>query len=436
MAGTRVLARVRAFGEWQPRDTKSVVLCAALAVICGTLLVTYVEKILVGYHAGSTKAFGDFFALWSYGRIAATHPASDLYDMHLLHTLQVALGMPAAEQNPFPYPPTAILLFLPFSRIPVPVGYLIWIGGTFALFLWAVLATCWRSPAIVLPLLMAPTTTLTMSGGQSGFLSGALLIGGMRLAASRPVLSGILLGCLSYKPQLALLVPVALVAAGLWRCLAIACVTAIGLAVAATILLGWQVWPAWLAMLPAYAQMFDAKHDLLKLMPTVEASLRILGFAPTTAQFGQAAAALAVATVTWRSFRHGPARGAVAALLVGTFLSTPHALIYDTPMIAGALVLLVAPRWQARVGFSLAEVVVLTLAVLFPLLMACRVFTLPVSTPILLALLVVILADGARLGRPRSERSLAEGGSARFATPAISGSQGRGPAIPMSRTTG
>jgi Glycosyltransferase family 87 len=400
MAGAQALSRPPALDDRKAEDAKTLILGLALAFICGTVFVAYVVRILVGYRTGSANPFGDFFALWSYGKIAAAHSAAELYNSPLLHARQVALGMSPAGQDPFPYPPIAIPLLLPLGRLPIPLAYLLWTIGTCGLFLWAILATCWRSPAIVLPLLIAPTTTLNISAGQTGFLSGALLIAGMRLAATNPVVSGILIGCLSFKPQLALLVPVALVAAGLWRTLATSCLTAASLALATTLLFGWQVWPAWLAMLPDYARMFDGAHDLLKLMPTVEANLRLLGLTPGFAMFGQAAAATAVATVIWRIFRRGPTAHAVAALLVGTFLCTPHALIYDAPMLSGALVSLFRARLDAGGSFTPTERLVLAVAVLFPFAMACRGIALPVSTPALVALLIVILADAAQ--RPRT----------------------------------
>ena len=412
MAGAQALSRLPHLDHRKAGDTKTLILGLALAVICGTLFVVYAEKILTAYQAGSTDAFGDFFALWSYGKIASQHPPAELYDVSLLHARQVALGMPPIEQNPFPYPPTAILLLLPFSRIAYPLAYLLWTAGTFGLFLWAILATCWRSPAVVLPLLIAPTTTLAVSAGQSGFLSGALLIAGMRLAASYPVFSGILIGCLGFKPQLALLVPVALVSARLWRSLAAACLTTIGLALAATLLFGWQLWPAWFTMLPHYAHLFDGDQVVIKFMPTVEANLRLLGIPPDLAKLGQAAAAVVVGALIWRSFRQRPTAQSVAALLVGTFLCTPHALIYDAPMLSGALVLLFRARLDAGRSFTAAELVVLAVAVLFPFAMTYRGLALPVSTPALVALLIVVLADGAQRPpatqtRSRSERNQA-----------------------------
>ena len=53
--------------------------------------------------------------------------------------------------------------------------------------------------------------------GQNGFLTAALIGGTLYLMPVRPVLAGICLGLLTYKPQYGLLFPIVLVAAGHWR---------------------------------------------------------------------------------------------------------------------------------------------------------------------------------------------------------------------------
>ena len=292
--------------RWKASEAKTLALCVTLAIICGTIFLVYAQRVVNSYNTGTLRESGDFFALWSYAKIASSYPATELYDFAALHTRQVALGMAPTHQAPFPYPPTAILVLLPLSFLPYDIAYVFWVAATFALFLWAVVATCWRSPGIVLPVLIAPTTTTTIPIGQSGFLAGALLIGGIRLAATRPIISGVLLGILSYKPQLGLLVPVALASAGLWRTFGVACSTAVGLAIVATAAFGWGVWPAWIDMLPAYAQWFANRDEILKFMPTVEANLRMVGIAPTIAGIVQIIVAIAVGVVVWKSFRKGP----------------------------------------------------------------------------------------------------------------------------------
>ncbi len=355
--------------RWKAGDAKTLVLCIALAIICGTVFLRYAQIVINAYNTGTFKETGDFIALWTYAKIASLYPATELYDFAALHAQQVTLGMSPTHQAPFPYPPTAILVLLPLSFLPYDIAHVFWIAATFALFLWAVVATCWRSPGIVLPVLIAPTTATTIAIGQSGFLAGALLIGGIRLAATRPIISGVLLGILSYKPQLGLLVPVALASAGLWRTFGVACSTAVGLAIVATAAFGWGIWPAWIDMLPAYAQWFANRDEILRYMPTVEANLRMVGIAPTIAGIVQIIVAIAVGVVVWKSFRKGPSESATAALLVATFLCTPHALIYDAPMLTGALALFVRSRLRTDATFSLAEVVAMVLFLIFPFLM-------------------------------------------------------------------
>jgi hypothetical protein len=188
------------------------------------------------------------------------------------------------------------------------------------------------------------------------------------------------MGVLCYKPQLGLLVPVALAAAGYWTCFAAAAATVIGLCVTVTIVFGWAIWPAWISMTPAYAQIFDGMTKLLKLQPTVLANLRMEGLALPAAKCVQALAAVTVAVLIWRCFRRRPGRLAVAALLVGTFLATPHAFVYDLPMVTAAIALFIQQRTDAAGYFNLAEVLVLTLAFLFPVFMVANAVTAPTST--------------------------------------------------------
>jgi Glycosyltransferase family 87 len=389
------------WSRWNVTDTKTLVLCCVLGTVCGFIWVLYAQGIIGAFGSNDSEAHGDFFALWSYGKIAAAHPATDLYNFATLHARQVALGMRPADENPFPYPPIAILLFSALSLGSYHVAYALWVSITFALFLWVIVATCWRTPGIVLPVVIAPLTMVTAYYGQSGFLAGSLLIGGLRLAAERPVISGILLGLLSYKPQLAVLVPVALIAAGLWRPLAVASVTAIVLAAVATVSFGWRVWPAWLHLLPIYSHWFAHLRMILRNMPTVQANLRMLGVSANVADAMQTVSCVAMAIVVWRCFRRGPSEQATAALLVATFLSTPHALIYDATMLTGALVLFVGARVRAQGSFSLAEIVVLVLAVLFPFILALKICAVPTSSAVLLLWLIVIIADESALPQPK-----------------------------------
>ena len=382
------------FLRWGPGQRKTVYLSAIIIGFCVLFFAIYAQRIWAEYGnqtPGHPPRFVDFFAIWSYAKLASMHPAAELYNSALLHARQVSLGMDPRDQTPFPYPATFLFMLWPLSLLPYGFAYLVWVAGTLALFVWAVVATCSRLPLCVLGAIVAPATTLTIVGGQSGFLAAALMIAGVRLAGSRPILGGILIGLLSYKPQLGLLVPIAFVAAGWWLAFAAACATAIGLAVVATLAFGWAVWPAWVAMLPAYAEMFDRFTATLRYRPTVMANLQMAGFTLPVAKGVQAIATLGVAILVWRCFRRYPGRLAAAALLVGTFLATPHAFFYDLPVVTGALALLIEARIEAGAAFSLAEVLILILAFIFPALMMMTDVTLPLSTVALILLFGLIL---------------------------------------------
>ena len=58
----------------------------------------------------------------------------------------------------------------------------------------------------------APAVFINAVGGQNGTWTAALFGGGLSLLERRPLLAGGLLGLLSYKLQLGLLIPVALLA--------------------------------------------------------------------------------------------------------------------------------------------------------------------------------------------------------------------------------
>jgi hypothetical protein len=390
--------------RWRPGQRKTIYLGALVLGAGALVLVIYLQKIWTDYEGrtpGHPPAFGDFFALWSYAKIATAYPVAELYDSVTLHSRQVALGMAPSAEGPFPYPPIVLLLLHPIGILRYETAYVIWTIGTLALFILVVVRTCSRLPLCLIGVIVSPVTSIALAAGQSGFLAATFLTAGLRLAGSRPILSGILIGMLGYKPQIGLLVPVALASAGLWRAFGAACLTIISLSLTATLAFGMAVWPAWIAMLPAYADWFDHVTALLSLKPTVMANLEMVGVSLPTAKGVQALSAVVVASLVWSCFRRGPTRLATAALLVGTFLVTPHAFVYDLPMIMAAMALFVEAKMEDNPEFTLVEIAILILAFIFPSFMMMGFITLPVSALPLLMLFGLIVRHERRLrGRP------------------------------------
>jgi hypothetical protein len=181
--------------------------------------------------------------------------------------------------------------------------------------------------------------------------------------------SGILLGLLSFKPQLGLLAPLALAAAGLWRTFAVACATVAGLVIITAIAFGPEAWAAWISGLPEYSEWFQTPSPGMLYRISVTDNLRLLGFSSNTALAAQALASTAVAFLTWISFRRGFTRLSCAALLTGAILASPHTLIYDAPMVVASMILFVQARIEKSARFNILEIIILLAAFVSPSLL-------------------------------------------------------------------
>ena len=310
--------------------------------------------------------FNDFFAIWSFAKFPITNHAADIYDRSILQEFQESLGATPTVHLPFPYPPSFLLLIIPFGLLGYYGAYGVWILGTFVFYFVVSWRREWPQSATFI-IIFAPATILTFVYGQTGFLTSALIIGGFRLADSRPTLSGILFGLTSIKPQLGILIPIALISARLWRTLAAAGATVLVLILASSAAFGWSIWPLWLSQLVAHADW--AATTKPQYMPTIVANLTFLGVALPVARVIQLAVAVAVAAIIWVCFRRGVTNLGIAALLVGTFLTTPYAFVYDMPMVTNAILAVVHSEVRMPRLLPMGEAFILAWSLILPVLM-------------------------------------------------------------------
>jgi hypothetical protein len=329
----------------------------------------------------------DFFGVWSWARFEIECDPVRIYDHAAQQAFLLSLDPGFPVRFPFPYPPPYLFLIRPLGWLSYPVAQAIWSAATLAAYMIAICAPAWR-PRTVLLALLAPVTAINLLYGQNGFLTAALLVGGTRLAPSRPVLGGILLGLPIYKPQFGFLVVVALAAAGSWRTMLAAALTGVALVAASLLAFGLQSWMAWLRAMPDFIAIVDSERArLLPLIPTALANALALGASERLALAVQVAAMAAAAAATWFAFRRGVAGPAAAALAVATVLAAPYAFLYDLTLVAAAVALIAAEYWST---LSALEVLVLGAAVLLPAGMRLHAVP-PVAAAVHGALLVLIL---------------------------------------------
>jgi hypothetical protein len=304
----------------------------------------YAALVGYGYRRGLWPVDGkgvptasDFIALWLAGRQAVHGHAALLYDPGAFVRLQQALvgTLPVYFPN-WSYPPTYMLLLAPFGALSYLAAFLAYEFATLLACIAVVSLIVRRRSAIAL-VLASPFTAWNFIAGQGGFLSASLAGAALLVLESRPLLAGVLLGFLTYKPQFAILFPVALVAAKEWRALLAAGLTTALLAGGSIIAFGADPWVAWPRDLVARAG-FELGVDpdqYWGLYQTVYGLFRYFGSGRAAAALAQGLATLGIVLmvwVVWRSRLRYPLKAATVS--AGMLLAPHHVLAYDLAAIA------------------------------------------------------------------------------------------------------
>lgn len=254
------------------------------------------------------------------------------------------------------YPPVALFLVTPLGWLPyIP-----------ALILWSVVGVLALIPAArrflphrreVALLVLAPATAIDIALGQNGAITAALLIAGLALWPNKPQASGALLGLLIFKPQIALMLPVAVIAEGRWKTMAAAVAVAGGLLLLSVPVFGLDAWKAF------FGQTLETQRLMLTqgvgpfqwMMPTVLMSCRLLGLSTPLAMTAQAVFTLGAVVLVWRGWRgEGDHEAKAALLMAATFVASPQAFNYDLiPASCAALVLWRRDRTALGQGLAL-----------------------------------------------------------------------------------
>src|SRR5579862_4128120 len=107
--------------------------------ILTVLVSVFAVLLFLGLRALATGSgfhrFGDFHALWASGFIAHEGQPALNYDSDALHLRQALLGMNPRAFNPFPYPPTFLLMLAPLGGLGQGAAFVLFMGGAFALYL-------------------------------------------------------------------------------------------------------------------------------------------------------------------------------------------------------------------------------------------------------------------------------------------------------------
>jgi arabinofuranan 3-O-arabinosyltransferase len=300
----------------------------------------YLVYFVILYRTGSWVVGGtglpiytDFGAWWAAGMQALHGNPAALYDPDEFAKIQSALfGTGDAFYPNWPsYPPTFFLVLAPLALLPYRCAFITWDVVTLIGCVAIVYLIVRRRAAIALTL-AAPFSAWNFLAAQNGFLTASLLGASLLFLERRPVLAGVFMGCLTYKPQYGILFPVALVASRQWPAIASTAVTAAVLVGASIALFGAEVWAAFPHGFAVQGELSlgadpDSNWGYLQ---TAYGLIRSLHGPAQLAWLVQGLVTLGGAVIVWIVWRSRVCYELKAAILsAAALLATPYAFAYD-----------------------------------------------------------------------------------------------------------
>lgn len=314
----------------------------------------------------------DFVNVWAAGKLVLEGQPAAAYDWTVHREVEFA-----AVEHTFDgyygwhYPPVFLFVAAALATVPYLTAALLWIAVTLPAYVAAVRAIIGERLGVLMACAF-PGVVWNVAAGQNGFLTAALIGGILLQLERRPLVAGLFLGLLTYKPQFGIIFPVVLACDGRWRVIVAATATAAACGIASVMAFGIESWRAFFEWMPvtSAAVFTDGRAGLNKLQ-SLFGVVRWLGGGMAVAWTAQALL-VAVATMAVVMLWRRPARYEIkaAALAVAALLATPYLYIYDFPVLAIPLALVA--RVGLRDGFlayelpALATACVLVLA--FPFL--------------------------------------------------------------------
>jgi Glycosyltransferase family 87 len=379
-------------GEWltsaRARGYSLILLAIAVIAVVGWIAVSD------GLIDRNGKPIGtDFSNVYAAGALTWQGRPAEAYEPALQHAAEKAVL--AGRDVPFygwHYPPFFFAVAVLVAAVPYAWGLSIWLVASLAAYL-AVIRAILPRPETLLTAAAFPAVFVNIGHGQNGFLTAALLGGALHWLNRKPWLAGVLIGCLAYKPQFGVLIPIALLAGGRWRTIGAAIATVAALVAISFVTLGAGVWHAFAdSMTFTQTVVLEQGGTGWEKIQSVFSAVRMWGAGVHFAYAVQMALALLLAaSLAWLWQSDAAFELKASALASGSLLATPYVLDYDLVVLAVAIAFFV--RHGIDRGFRSFEISVLAAAWIAPLLArgVAGITGIPLGLLVLLAIYIFTL---------------------------------------------
>ena len=343
----------------------------------------------------------DFISFWAAGKLFLAGNGLGAFD---LPTLTAAGDFPPEQVGSFfwHYPPAVMILSAPLALMPFWAAWNIFVLVSLLCLYLAV-----RGPAAELPggwrmMLAAPVVLVgcLAIGQTSVFWTAGLMAALWAMRQERTRWAGFWIALLTLKPQLGILIPVALLAAGQWRVILWATLFTVAIAVVSTLPFGLAYWEHFAADIRGT---LGRMSEGFVLPPFVSfyGFLRIFGAEHGTGIAAQGAMSLALAAaILWIWSRPAVSFDLkCAALCAAIPLASPYAYYYEMVLTLAAALFLArdgfGQSWPARLWL-----VVLWFGPVVPLYLPSYMTVAGVAPVIILLTVLICLARAAERPRP------------------------------------
>ena len=330
----------------------------------------------------------DFVNVWAAGKLALDGQPALAWDWDLHKRMQeTMLGQDVVGDYTWHYPPLFLFVAMMLAHFSYASGLVSFAAVSFLPYAAMMRTVVGQRFGLVVAAAFPVVLANTMNG-QNGFLTAALLGGTLVLMPTRPILSGICLGLLSYKPQYGLLFPLALIAASQWATFSAAAVTTVTLALLSWIAFGTESWQAFFQWMPMFSQAsFTEGRATFYKLQSVFGLVRTLGGDEQLAwtfQWMMSGAVLVGVVRLWRGRADYALKA--AALAAGTLLLTPYLFLYDMMVLAIPVGFLL--RLGLAKGFRRGELASLAGAMLLFIAFPLFEFPLGLASTLIVAALI------------------------------------------------
>jgi hypothetical protein len=288
----------------------------------------------------------DFYVYYLAAKLGRAHGWAAIYDPAIfLPPVTAAVGKPLPYLNP----PELAWLVTPLSFFPYPLAAWIWTGLLLAAFVlvWY-LAAPGRGVARLIhglgAAVLLPVFVGVLFGQVSLLVVGAVALTWWLLARGRPWLAGLALSALILKPQMAFLVPLALLLAGYGRVFVAWLAVSVPLAVITLLATGTAVF-----------QQISQSLQTVRAVPGPIQSSLLRQLPLPVAAIGIALVLGASVFILWHGRGSGPSRP-IAVGLIASVLVSPYVNFYDLSALVLAAWLILRtnpPRWQQAVTLGM-----------------------------------------------------------------------------------